>query len=106
MTPNTDAQVATKPDGWTSSVDQGFCSITGNLVGPIPLLAFLCGEALSFLSAARSFVDYTSRPPCGAPAWIVAVVFLVLGIASFPLVDLVLAPALRETISAMNLTSA
>ena len=98
-------QLAVKPHGWTSSADQAFCSITANTVGPVPLLAWLCGEGLSFLSAARSFADYTSRPPFGAPAWIVAVIFLVLGIASFPLVDLLIAPVLRDTIVAMNLTT-
>lgn len=91
-------QIAVKPSDWISSVQDRWCSITDSNIGAIPLLVWLLGETLSFVSAAKTVVDYATRPPCGTPGVLWVVIYLVLGILSFPLIDMLIAPAMRELV--------
>ena len=99
-------QISVKPGGWASSVDDRWCSLTAGDTGPLVLLPWLLGEALSFISGAKTLVAWSTKPPCGTPGSLWAVFFLILGVVSFPAIDLVMAPALRELVDAsLNATA-
>lgn len=91
-------QISVKPTDWISSVEDRWCSISAADIGPLPLLAWLLGEALSFVSSAKTVVDWATRPPCGTPGVLWVIVYGIAGAASFPLIDGVLSPALRELV--------
>lgn len=93
-------QISVKPTDWISSVEDRWCSITAADIGPLPLLAWLLGESLSFVSSAKTVVDWATRPPCGTPGLLWVCIYGVAGVASFPLIDGVLSPALRELVDA------
>jgi len=99
-------QMSTKPAAWAQSAqDELFCTIAptqGSAVGPVPLLVWLLGESLSFLSFGRSLADWGARPPWGTSPWPWVIGLFLLGLASFPIVDLALAPALRDLASSLH----
>lgn len=93
-------QISVKPTDWISSVNDRWCSLSAADIGPLPLLVWLLGESLSFVSSAKTVVDWATRPPCGTPGIFWVIVYGVAGAASFPLVDGVVSPALRELVDA------
>ena len=96
-------QISVKPSGWINSGnDQLWCTVSSSSYGPTPLLVWILGEVLSFVSFGRSLADYALRPPCGAPAWLWVGGLIIVGFLSFPLVDLGITPLVREFVSDMH----
>ena len=100
-------QISVKPGGWTSSVNDRWCSLTEPGIGPLVLLPWLLGEALSFVSGAKTVVAWATNPPGGTPGSLWVVLFLLGGIGLFPLIDFALAPLLQELVDdTLNATTA
>lgn len=101
-------QIITKPSAFVASANtatsQLYCSISETHGGSMALVGWLCGEAISFLSAGRTLAYYALQPPCG-PGWVWVVMLVGVGVTLYPLTDFVISPALRDAIETVNFTS-